>query len=58
MPLVFEVSADKGEGYFFGAVIALAASILSAANNIIMAKLGRGVATSVQVLVHLNSLSK
>jgi len=49
-PAMLEVSlSDNSNGYFIGAIIALAASIFSAANNIIMAKLGRGVPTSVQV---------
>ena len=34
---------------FIGALIALGAAIFSAANNIVMAKLGRSVATSIQV---------
>jgi len=44
------VNAKTGdEGNFVGALIALGAAIFSAANNIVMAKLGRRVATSIQV---------
>jgi hypothetical protein len=52
-PTMLEVSPDKSDSYFIGALIALSASIFSAANNIIMAKLGRGVPTSVQVHIFM-----
>ena len=52
-PKSFQVDTDKGDTYFIGAIIALGASILSAANNIIMAKLGRNVPSSVQVGVFI-----